>query len=167
MSDFDTANHDLTLIAPAFRRAVEAAIEECARHVPRLDVKVHEGFRSQARQSWLYQQGRSRPGNKVTNAPTSLTSWHGYGLAVDIVHLTQAYWPFGRDPAHAAQNEKWFADVAKVFKANGCSWGGDWKHPDTPHMQWWRCTASPTQGARDLMRTSGVRAVWKSLQADA
>lgn len=167
MSDVDKPDSDLAQLAPAFRRAVEAAIKACAEHSPALEVKVHEGFRSSARQAWLYQQGRSRPGPIVTRAPTSLTSWHGYGLAVDVVHRTQAYWPFGRGAADARKNERWFADVAAIFKAHGCSWGGDWTRPDTPHMQWWRCTASPTQGARDLMRTAGVHAIWKSLQADA
>jgi LAS superfamily LD-carboxypeptidase LdcB len=86
MSDLDTPNRDLSLLAPAFRRAVEAAIQDC--RDKGFPVKVNEGFRSQARQNWLYRQGRSRPGRIVTNAPTSLTSWHGYGLAVDVIHAT-------------------------------------------------------------------------------
>lgn len=161
MSDVDTPNRDLSLLAPAFRAAVNAAVAECSgRGFP---VKVNEGFRSQGRQNWLYQQGRTRPGPKVTNAPTSLTSWHGYGLAVDVIHATKAYKPAG---SNVAGNNKWFADVAAIFKAHGCKWGGDWTKPDRPHMQWGRCTASPTQGARDLMRASGAQAVWASLGAD-
>ncbi|MDR4308757.1 M15 family metallopeptidase [Chelatococcus sambhunathii] len=161
MSNVDTPNRDLSLLAPKFRSAIEAAIAECASN--NLPVKINEGFRSQSRQAWLYAQGRTRPGDIVTRAPTSLTSWHGYGLAVDVVHATKAYWPFGR--WEKRENEAWFAQVAAFFKKNGCNWGGDFSHPDTPHMQWGRCTPSPTQNARDIFRSQGVQAVWAKLSA--
>lgn len=164
MSELDTPSRDLSLLAPKFAAVVEAAIADCAGKG--LPVKVNEGFRSQARQSYLYEQGRSRPGDKVTNAPTSLTSWHGYGLAVDVIHQTKAYWPFGQDAAHAAQNEDWFRQVAQVFKAHDCSWGGGWKKPDTPHMQWGRCPDSPTAHFQELFQASGKEAVWRELGAD-
>ena len=160
MSEVDTPNRGLELLAPKFRQAVEAAITECkAKGLP---VKVNEGFRSNARQAWLYAQGRTRPGKKVTNAPTSLTSWHGYGLAVDVIHTSKAYNPFGDD---RAQNEQWFRDVGAVFKANGCNWGGDWTSPDTPHMQWGRCRPSPSDKARELIAGGGVHAVWDAVGA--
>jgi hypothetical protein len=161
VSDLDKPNRDLDLLAPKFRAAVQAAIAECAtREMP---VKVVEGFRSNARQAWLYAQGRTRPGGIVTNAPNGLTSWHGYGLAVDVIHSTKAYRPFGEN---RAQNEKWFADVAKVFKAHGCNWGGDWTKPDTPHMQWGKCKPSPSAEARKLIASGGVQAVWNAVGAD-
>ena len=160
MTDVSVANRDLALLAPKFREAVTAALADCAARG--LTAKVNEGFRSNARQAWLYAQGRTRPGKKVTNAPTSLTSWHGYGLAVDIIHQTKAYNPFGDD---AAANEKWFADVAAVFKQHGCTWGGDWTKPDTPHMQWGKCRASPSDKARELIASGGVEAVWKAVSA--
>jgi peptidoglycan L-alanyl-D-glutamate endopeptidase CwlK len=161
MSDVDTPSRDLALLAPNFRAAVEEAIRACINQG--YLVKVNEAYRSQARQAWLYAQGRTRPGNKVTNAPTSLTSWHGYGLAVDVIHQTKAYWPFGKTAG--AQNEKWFEEVAAIFKRHGCAWGGDWKHPDTPHMQWAPCPASPSDAARTLIRDKGVTAVWSLLKA--
>ncbi|HEY8571587.1 M15 family metallopeptidase [Phenylobacterium sp.] len=163
MSELDTPNRDLAMLAPAFRLAVEAAIAECA--AKGLEVKVNEGFRSNGRQAWLYAQGRTRPGDIVTRAPTSFTSWHGYGLAVDVIHRTKAYWPFGKDRTASARNERWFADVADVFKANGCNWGGDWSRPDTPHMQWGRCRPSPSARARELWESGGVQAVWAAVGA--
>lgn len=45
--------------------------------------KVAEGFRSQARQDWLYAQGRTRPGSIVTYK-RGATGNHPKGLAVDI-----------------------------------------------------------------------------------
>lgn len=160
MTDVSVANRDLSLLAPKFRDAVTAALADCAARG--LTAKVNEGFRSNARQAWLYAQGRTRPGKKVTNAPTSLTSWHGYGLAVDIIHQTKGYEPAGKDgPA----NEKWFADVAAVFKQHGCAWGGDWTKPDTPHMQWGKCRPSPSDRARELIASGGVEAVWAAVSA--
>ncbi len=165
MSDLDTPSRDLSLLAPKFRAAVEAAIAECAQLG--LPVKVNEAYRSQARQAWLYAQGRTRPGDKVTNAPTALTSWHGYGLAVDVIHATKAYWPFGKGAANAANNAKWFWQVSDVFKRHGCNWGGDFKtRPDAPHMQWGKCRPSPSDVARSLIREKGVQAVWEAVGAD-
>ncbi|MDB5468972.1 MAG: hypothetical protein JWR84_532 [Caulobacter sp.] len=160
MTDVSVANRDLSLLAPKFREAVTAALADCAGKG--LTAKVNEGFRSNARQAWLYAQGRTRPGKKVTNAPTALTSWHGYGLAVDIIHQTKGYEPFG---PNGAANEKWFADVAAVFKQHSCNWGGDWTNPDTPHMQWGKCRPSPSDKARELIAAGGVEAVWKAVSA--
>ena len=161
MSDVDTPSRDLELLAPKFRQAVEAAMLAC--EAKGLHVKVNEAFRSNARQAFLFAQGRTRPGPKVTNAPTSLTSWHGYGLAVDVIHKTLAFKPFGDD---RAKNEQWFEDVGAVFKANDCNWGGDWTHPDTPHMQWGHCRPSPSDRARALIASGGVQAVWTEVGAD-
>ncbi|HEY1750873.1 MAG TPA: M15 family metallopeptidase [Caulobacteraceae bacterium] len=164
-NDSTKVNADLSLLAPLFRAAVLEAIAACNdpnRPGGALGAKVFEGFRTPARQAWLYAQGRTRPGDIVTNAPTNLTSWHGYGLAVDVVAINGYWTPFGKD---AKANEKWFADVAAVFKATRCNWGGDWKRPDTPHMQWARCAASPSDKARALLKSGGLPAVWKAVGA--
>jgi hypothetical protein len=163
MSDLDVPNRDMSLLAPKFRTSVEAAVAECL--TAGLPVKVQEGFRSNARQAYLYEQGRTRPGDIVTNAPTSLTSWHGYGLAVDVIHQTLAYWPAGKTKADVAKNEAWFKSVADIFKRHNCNWGGDWTKPDTPHMQWAACRPSPSDRARLLIASGGVKAVWKEVGA--
>ncbi|HEY2709891.1 MAG TPA: M15 family metallopeptidase [Caulobacteraceae bacterium] len=160
-------SHDLALLAPLFHQAVSEAIAKCndpARPGGPLNAKVFEGMRTQARQAFLYAQGRTKPGPKVTNAPTNVTSWHGFGLAVDVVHATKFWEPFGKDQK---KNEQWFADVAAVFKATRCNWGGDWTHPDTPHMQWGKCPASPTDQIRATLKSGGLPAVWKALAAEA
>jgi peptidoglycan L-alanyl-D-glutamate endopeptidase CwlK len=43
---------------------------------------IVEGYRSQARQDWLYAQGRTRPGSIVTWIKSP--RWHGVGLAADL-----------------------------------------------------------------------------------
>lgn len=154
------ANRDLTLLAPAFRRAVEKAIAECNAPANGFDAMVYEAYRSAELQRIYYARGRTAipPHHTVTNASTNLYSWHGYGLAVDVVHRTDFWSPRG--------GERWFADVAAIFKKHGCKWGGDWVSPDTPHMQWGRCRPSPSDEALRLFAADGVAAVWRAVGAD-
>jgi peptidoglycan L-alanyl-D-glutamate endopeptidase CwlK len=149
---------DLSKLAPKFRAAVEKAIAACKD--AGLQAMVYEGYRSLELQKIYYARGRTviPPKSTVTNAPTNLYSWHGYGLAVDVVHETEFWNP--------PDGEGWFRKVADVFKANSCSWGGDWTHPDTPHMQWGKCKPSPSDQARALLAQKGLQEVWKAVGAD-
>jgi hypothetical protein len=151
-------NRDTSRLAPAFADAVQKALEEC-NSVKRLDAIIYEGYRSQALQSLYYQRGRTiiPPYKKVTNAPTNLHSWHGFGLAVDIVHKTKFWSPPGGDT--------WFRNVAEIFKRHSCMWGGDWKMADLPHFQWYRCPPSPSDTARQLIVDQGMLAVWEKFEA--
>jgi peptidoglycan L-alanyl-D-glutamate endopeptidase CwlK len=150
-------NNDLDRLAPAFKDAVVRAIEEC--RSAGLGAKVYEGFRSAQLQALYYQRGRTifPPAKPVTNARTNLQSWHGFGLAVDVVHETL----FWKPPKGA----EWFKQVAAIFRKHGCNWGGEWKRPDPPHFQWGRCEASPSDGVRQLLEAEGLQAVWKRLEA--
>lgn len=146
---------DLGELAPLFRAAVERAIEQC--NTQGLDAYVYEAYRSQELAAEYYARGRTKrpPLRVVTNAPTNLHSWHGFGLAVDVISRSKR-WGAG---------EAWFRKVADVFKANECKWGGDWKSPDMPHFQWHKCKASPSMEARSLLTTNGVIAVWQAVGA--
>jgi hypothetical protein len=157
----DTApkpSNDLSLLAPKFRALVEAAIAECIKQG--LNAMVYEGYRSDELQKIYYARGRTviPPTHTVTNAPTNTTSWHGYGLAVDVVDRVKYWEPDG--------GEAWFRKVAAIFKAKGMSWGGDWTHADTPHFQWGACKPSPSDEARALLASGGVQAVWRKVGAD-
>jgi peptidoglycan L-alanyl-D-glutamate endopeptidase CwlK len=161
-SDLDRPNANLALLAPAFRACVEAALAACndpTRVGGPLQAMVYEGYRSQALQAIYFQRGRTvkPPPRTVTNAPTNDTSWHGYGLAVDVVHQTKFWNP--------PNGDAWFEAVAEIFKANGCNWGGDWTQADLPHFQWGRCAASPSDNARAMLRDDGVTAVWAAVGA--
>jgi len=149
--------NDKTLLAPAFARAVEAAIAECNDSTNRLSAHVFETYRSNELQALYFQRGRSikPPHETVTNAQNNLFSWHGYGLAVDVIHQTKE-WDVPVD---------WFERVAVIFKKHNCKWGGDWTKRDLPHFQWGLCKASPSDRARELMRTGGVLAVWEAVGA--
>ncbi len=81
-------SNDLSLLAPKFAAAVMQALNEC--RAAGLDAIVYEAMRSQELQALYYARGRTiiPPHKTVTNAPSNLFSWHGYGLAVDVVHRT-------------------------------------------------------------------------------
>lgn len=150
---------DLGKLAPRFRAAVVAALARCAARG--VDAMVYEAYRSQALQAIYYARGRTviPPARPVTNAPTNLYSWHGFGLAVDVISRRFLWSP--------PEGEAWFAELAEIFKADGlCHWGGDWRQKDTPHFQWHACKPSPSDEARRLLATGGFEAVWTAVGAD-
>lgn len=145
---------DLRLLAPRFGLAVADALNACWKRG--LDPVVFESLRTNERQQWLYAQGRTRPGEIVTNARDVWGSWHGYGLAVDVISAKHAWGA----PA------EWWAAVAREFKARGCVWGGDWKMRDLPHVQHGApMRQSPSPRARELWTEGGFRAVWEEVRA--
>jgi peptidoglycan L-alanyl-D-glutamate endopeptidase CwlK len=152
-----SVDNDLDLLAPKFGAAVTVALKEANK--AGFDAVVFEAFRSDVRQRFLYQKGRTiiPPKTPVTNAPTADFSWHGYGLAIDVVHRTKFWEPDG--------GFDWFRNVAKIFKAYNCKWGGDWTSIDPPHFQWHLCKPSPSDAARQLKRSKGHQAVWDAVQA--
>jgi len=107
------------------------------------DFMVVQGLRTAAYQNELYQQGRTKPGPKVTNCDGYKSKSNhqaksdGYGHAIDFAIY---------DPALSDKidwnNEKKYREVAdhlkKVAKENGINivWGGDWvKFKDYPHIE--------------------------------
>lgn len=159
IANFHTAKptNNPELLAPLFRAAVDAAIKECNNETNKLNAKVYETYRSNELQVVYYARGRTvrPPSSTVTNAMSNLWSWHGYGLAVDVIH---------RDKEWGA-GDAWFQQVATIFKKHGCKWGGDWTSKDLPHFQWGFCKPSPSDTARELMRKGGVLAVWQAVGA--
>ncbi|WP_084028804.1 M15 family metallopeptidase [Bacillus sp. J33] len=92
-------------------------------------VQISSGYRSFAEQNALYAQGRTKPGNVVTNAKGGQSN-HNYGLAVDYFLVSddgkRALWTV---------NAKW-RRVAAIAKSLGFAWGGDWKgFVDYPHLE--------------------------------
>lgn len=148
-------DRDLHGLAPRFADAVRAALEDCA--AAGLDAYVYEARRSRELAELYYARGRTviPPKGKVTNAPDETYSWHGYGLAVDVISLGRAW----KQPA------SWFAAVAEHFKRHGCKWGGDWRTVDLPHFQWGRCKASPSKEARRILAAEGAEGVWRVVGA--
>jgi peptidoglycan L-alanyl-D-glutamate endopeptidase CwlK len=85
-------------------------------------------------QDEIYAQGRTKPGQIVTNARGGF-SFHNYGLAIDIAFVlngktaswsTSADW----DKDHKAD----WMEVVEIFKSYGWEWG-DRGYVDLPHFQ--------------------------------
>lgn len=83
----------------------------------------------------IYNQGRTTPGKKVTNAKPG-QSIHNYGLAIDIafvINNKDASWDVKKDWDGDRQSD--WMEVVAIFKKYGWSWGGDWRSfKDMPHF---------------------------------
>jgi hypothetical protein len=93
-------------------------------------LRVNEGYRSIEDQDKLYAQGRTTPGPVVTWAKGG-QSYHNYGLALDVVIMTngQPDWSKPITPA-----------IAAYGKQQGFQWGGDFptqpvNKQDLPHFE--------------------------------
>lgn len=110
-------------LIPNFQKKVDRFLEEAK--AQGFDLRITSGYRSPQEQQALYEQGRTKPGNIVTNAkglPVCQSS-HCKGIAIDIVDRKKGY------------NIDW-AKLAKIGKACGMKWGGDWaSFPDKPHFE--------------------------------
>lgn len=147
---------DLARLAPAMRAAVTRTLADC--RTRGIDAVVYEGYRARETAVAYYKRGRTQvpPQGIVTSAPDETYSWHGYGLAVDIISASKG-WKVGHT---------WHAMVAELARPHGLKWGGDWTRPDLPHHQWGRCKASPSELARTILRGQGLAAVWRAVGAD-
>ena len=76
----DSASSDPDALNPDFRTRLGRVITRMHDEFGK-DVQLVEGFRTQSRQDYLYDQGRSRPGDVVT---WTKSSKHTLGLAADV-----------------------------------------------------------------------------------
>jgi peptidoglycan L-alanyl-D-glutamate endopeptidase CwlK len=97
-------------------------------------MKPVQGTRTTEYQQALYAQGRTKPGNIVTNADgVHVKSNHqlkedGFGYAVDCA--------FVKDGGVDWSDDLPWATYGRCATAVGLRWGGDWKHPvDRPHVE--------------------------------
>ncbi len=117
-----TSNRSIDALLPVAQRACRLFLDECKK--AGVNIFLTETHRSQARQNWLYAQGRTRfPGAIVT---WTLNSNHTTGLAWDV----------------AVSPPKSLYDVATLNRAGAIArklnikWGGDWIGTiDRPHFQ--------------------------------
>jgi len=134
-----------------FAGRVKQTIERARREG--MDMQTDLVSRTIAQQDALYAQGRTAPGPRVTNAPGG-QSWHNYGLGADVVFSTpngQPSWP---------DNGNW-TRYGQIAADNGLTWGGTWRNPDRPHVEY-----HPGFGAGDAgqfirdVRQGGLEAAW-------
>ena len=91
-----------------------------------ITIKVISGLRTYEEQDALYEQGRSKPGPRVTNAKGGYSN-HNFGIAFDIgVFDGSSYVP--ESPNYKA--------VGALGVELGLEWGGNWTTiKDEPHFQ--------------------------------
>lgn len=160
---------DAAQLAPHFRAAVERVLERMQAHG--YEAVVSETLRTKSRQEFLYGFGRDYDDDRgiVTNSKSALDSWHGFGLAVDIISRAFAW---DAPPA-------FWAALEQAALAEGLTSGADWnrngehdeKFCDRPHIQWY-CQGmhvSPSDHARQLVERlgleRGLHEVWFEVHA--
>lgn len=118
----------ITLLHPKIRDVVTRTLEKLETELPtNIDIRITQALRTFTEQDALFNKGRSTPGPKVTNARGG-ESIHNYGLAFDFVLLID-----GKVSWEVDANWK---KVATTFKAEGFTWGGEWKSiKDYPHLE--------------------------------
>jgi peptidoglycan L-alanyl-D-glutamate endopeptidase CwlK len=98
-----------------------------------LRLEVISGLRTWEEQADLYAQGRTKSGSVVTNARPG-SSWHNFGLAVDLGLFDGRTYVDSKDPARA---ERVYRSIAEIAKEYGIEWGGNWRRfKDTPHFEY-------------------------------
>ena len=100
-------------LAPPVLQKCYDFVAECKRQ--RLDVIITSTFRDNECQQFLYAQGRTRPGPKVTNAMPG-QSFHNYRVAFDFLPILngKAQW----------QNEDLFKQCGLIAERLGLEWAG-------------------------------------------
>jgi peptidoglycan L-alanyl-D-glutamate endopeptidase CwlK len=115
----------LLLLHPKVRDTFKKFIEECEAQNPEWTLRISQGLRTFAEQQALYDQGRTKPGKKVSNAKAG-QSLHNYGLAIDLVELDDKVvdWNF---------DMKKLAPIAEKY---GITCGSKFRSfPDLPHFE--------------------------------
>jgi len=120
--------NNLNTLHPKFRQSAIAAWTEAQAAMPsNVQIVVVQGMRSMEDSNALYAQGRTAPGEIVTNAPGG-SSYHNYGLAFDFAMITN-----GKDDYVVGPN--WMKVVSIVERA-GMTWGGTFPTiVDDPHFE--------------------------------
>jgi len=96
-----------------------------------MSVGISATFRDNIHQDWLFAQGRTRPGNIVTNARGG-QSIHNFRLAFDFFRNIN-----GQAFADRTPEERRFWDTGgRIWREMGGVWGGDWQgFVDRPHCE--------------------------------
>lgn len=131
---------DITALHPQLQQKIYELRQLCEKNG--LKIGIGECLRTAAEQDALYAQGRTKPGNRITNARGSTySSQHQWGIAFDF------YRNDGAGAFNTAGN--FFERAGALAKSIGLGWGGDWKSPvDKPHLylpQWGSTTVQLRQ----------------------
>jgi len=117
-----TTCRDLGELLPVAQTACRLLFQQCYKEGIQ-NIFITETYRSQARQNYLYEQGRTRPGKIVT---WTLKSNHTSRLAWDIAVA----------PPKTLYDVDTLTKVGAIARKLGITWGGDWaRRIDRPHFE--------------------------------
>lgn len=115
----------LSDLTPEVQALANKFLELC--RIRGIGVLITCTLRDNEYQDYLYAQGRTRAGARVTNAKGGESS-HNFGVAFDFVPLTDGK-PDWNDLSK-------FRTVGKIAEEVGLEWGGRWVTlTDMPHVQ--------------------------------
>lgn len=118
-----TTCRDLSELTAAAQTACQLLFQEC--YKAGIDfVFITETYRSQARQNYLYEQGRTRPGQVVTWTRNSN-------------HTSRRAWDIAVAPPRNLYDISTLSKVGYIAKKLGITWGGYWPvgQYDAPHFE--------------------------------
>ncbi|MCS1392960.1 M15 family metallopeptidase [Lysinibacillus boronitolerans] len=114
---------DLSELTAAAQTACRLLFQECFKSGINF-IFITETYRSQARQNYLYEQGRTRPGQKVT--------W-----TLKSNHTSRRAWDIAVAPPRNLYDISTLSKVGAIAKKLGIEWGGYWQagNYDAPHFE--------------------------------
>lgn len=140
----------LTKVHPRLAKGVTALIEALAAQGH--TVEVVQGLRTFEEQDALFAQGRTKPGQVVTQARGGQSN-HNYGLAVDLCPFVDGKPQWNDNPG--------FLRIGAEAAKQGLQWGGDWKKfIDKPHVQLGGLTVAQCSA---LYKKGGLENVWANV----
>ncbi|HHX62122.1 MAG TPA: M15 family metallopeptidase [Epulopiscium sp.] len=111
---------DIKQLSPLAQTACNLFLAECKKQG--VNIFITETYRSQERQNWLYEQGRTRSGQVVTWTKNSN-------------HKGRMAWDIAVSPPNQLYDRNIINRAGKIAGQLGITWGGTWKTPDTPHFE--------------------------------
>jgi peptidoglycan L-alanyl-D-glutamate endopeptidase CwlK len=112
-------------LLPEVRDKVKAFIALCL--LNGIDIIITSTYRDNASQQALYNQGRTAPGNKVTNAKAG-ESYHNYRCAADFAPVVNGKINWN--------DTKTFTKCGEYAEQCGLEWAGRWKSfKELAHVQ--------------------------------
>lgn len=121
----DETNKKIQELHPLIRQRVTNFVNRLDNEF-NIRVRVTSGLRTWDQQARLFNQGRTTPGNIVTNARPG-ESYHNYGLAFDVVQISEGVALF--------DNPNWEL-IGSIGIEEGFIWGGNFTSLiDLPHFE--------------------------------
>lgn len=120
----DRSERNIATLLPQVQPIARALVQKA--HLCGISIKVIDGLRTYEEQNELYAQGRTKPGEIVTNAQGGQSN-HNFGIAFDIGVF---------DGSKYLKESPKYKAVGALGIDLGLEWGGNWKTiVDEPHFQ--------------------------------